>query len=408
MKEKLHQNYSKSKPYHYLPLLLIFILLDVLSENVVFHAFSTQNNSFVRFGFFTGLMVLQIICAPFQAAFSDLYCRKNSIIFSLLISFFTLLMLCIYNEINNNFFMSSILILVLIVILKGMAGNTVPLACAGIADTQDTNVRSSFAIASSPFALSYVLLALSNEYLSLLQSESILIFSYGVIIILGWLLFIDIRDKKPYLKNKNNFSDNKIDAIKKYFKKEQAEIISEIKHKTTCQALLAFIFWEISMYSVLVALVDIKIGQQGIATGMMTGYLIGIALLLILKKTQNSTLIKWGYIISSASLLPYFIFFKYFNDQTILTATCYFFHSVGNAFLCPTFFAILASEKPFHQLGKAFGLMDSSDSIALLIASSIVLAIDYFNLGISYVILLSFISFNFSWIFYQRFVRKTR
>lgn len=54
-------------------------------------------------------------------------------------------------------------IIILASLLKGVAGNTLPLALAGIADTQDKNYRFSFALSSGTYAIAYLLLIFTTN-----------------------------------------------------------------------------------------------------------------------------------------------------------------------------------------------------------------------------------------------------
>lgn len=413
------QNYNTN---YYLPLLLLFILSDIMCDNYIVGSFNKQSIN-VEFIYFTIFLIVKIVFAPLQAGFSDFYCRKKSILTALLASLASMGLVYAYNQTLLPIHLS----LILMLFFKGGLGNIIPLSWAAIADTKKKNFRFSFALSTAPFAVGYLALIVINKYLSSNQADVSVISMYLMLIILCYLFFKDIRDIKnhehlletamqaPSVKNNfliKKFEDSthlkkiSYEIISFFYRLKEFEIpllIKDWKNTQTRKALGAFWLWEISLYSILVSLVDFHIDQASIAIAMMSGYLIGIIILKSLKKASDTKMIKIGYLLSFFSLTPYFIFFKFIENSTPLISICYFFHTLGNAFLCPTLFSILSKERKIHEQGKIYGLVESTDTAAFLIASLAILCYNYLNLHLAYLISFSFISFSLSWLFYSRF-----
>lgn len=395
-------NAGNLKSNSYLPLLLIFILADVICDNSIFHTFNALT-PFRQFTFFLALLLIQAIAAPIQAGFSDFYGRKKSLLISLTASFIAMTLQFFYSQET----LSYISILIVIVILKGMLGNTIPLSWAAIADTQEKNVRFSFALSTGSFAAAYLLLILSNKLLSKEHSSILTIILFFALLILCILLFKDLRDfkneskisRKPHIE-----SDQRFKKLKLIFNDIKL-IGKDLSVFHTRQALLAFLLWEISLYSILLLYVDFDLSQfSRIAIGMVSGYLFGVLLLKFLNKVKDSVIIKFGYNISAISLIPFFILLPFNQNPNFnLLSLCYFLHMMGNAFLSATLFSILASEREPHEQGRIYGLISSVDTIAFLFSSIAVIVYNTFKLDIIYIIGFSFLTVAVSWFPYEKF-----
>ena len=143
----------------YLPILIFCILANVVGNNSILRVFSTQT-SVIALILAIAMVILQIFAAPVQAGFSDFYCRKKSLIVSLVFSCLSLIILIFFKSRN----LLSIVPLVFVVIVNGLLGNTIPLAWAALADSQKKNLRFSLALATGAYSLAYLLLAFSNLF----------------------------------------------------------------------------------------------------------------------------------------------------------------------------------------------------------------------------------------------------
>lgn len=389
---KIYQSSIKSKNL-IMFLVALFIFADILCENFIGIIYEKQSQIH-EFAFFFGFMLLQIIFAPIQSGLSDLYGRKRSLIVSLFFSFLSLIFISIF--IQSSVYFS---LLIFATISKGVIGNTLPISLAAIADTQDKNFRLSFAFSTAAYALAYLLLASVVDLITNKQISYIFILSFVLIIIVCIKLFNYIGDKPE------DFShDEKSRTIAFVTKNEAKLLLKDLKHTPTSKALGAFFLWELSLYSILLSQVDFQINKNAhIAEAMMCGYLFGVIILIFSKKINDSNVIKIGYYTSFFSLIPYFILFRFVENQNLLLMLCYFFHAVGNAFLSPALLSILAKERKAHEQGRIYGLTDSVDTFGYLCAILAIIVFDTLKLEIIYLISFSFLTFAASWVFYRRF-----
>lgn len=389
---------SKDRRF-YLVLVLLFIFGDIICSNYIFRSFVNQTHT-QQFFSFLSLLVLQILASPLQAALSDLYCRKKSLVVSLTFSFISLVLVYFYTQMSL-FLMP---FLCLIIALKGAFGNTIPLSFAAIADIRNRKVRLSFGIATSPYTLGYFVLIFTNKLFS--ESESIIL-SIGIFAVLVFLcvsFFSDARDKTEQRNHVLRLDSTAVTAVKK-------EIISVIKGLGSYHiqmALTAYLLWEISLYSILLLYVDFNVGNfSSIAIAMLSGALFAVFFLKIFEKTEDEKMIKWGYNFSALSLIPFFLLFPFLKDFNFyLLGACYFVHTMGNVLLSAALFALLAKKTPPHECGKIYGLLESVDTIAFLVASVFIMIYNIFDLNLIFLILFSYLTVAISWIPYARF-RKT-
>jgi MFS family permease len=385
-----------------LTLILLFIFAEILCENFIVIIYNEQSH-IQAFYLLLIYMLLQIFFAPIQSGVSDFIGRKKSLIFSLSFSFFSLFIIFLY--IKKIVFWFPMLIFA--TLIKGIFGNTLPLSLAAIADTQSKNYRFSFALSSGTYAVAYLILIFSSNTLNVFYVNYIL--SLLIIFLIGTCItfFKDIKDKNFTPLNSmrtTNFISKKNYSIINVVKNEITLIIKELKQKATRNALTAFFLWEVSMYSILVAQVDFRIYKSfNFAAIMMVGYIVGILFLRFCYKIKDSKIIEVGYYVSTISLIPYFIFFYFIDNMNILLQVCYFFHALGNAFLSPAFMSILAKEKPPHEQGKRYGLIESFDTIGFLVSVFVVFLFVFLKLHLFYLVSFSFCSFMVSWVFYGRF-----
>ncbi len=424
----------------YLPIILAFILGDVVCDNLIFRSFRTQtenspiiseesfgkktkisdfssasNGSLpsekttenlsssteadsLQFFLFLGALLLQTIAAPIQAAFSDLYCRKKSLLISLVLSLVSLAILYLYDQ-KVWFSLSTLL---LIIFLKCSFGNTTPLAWAAVADTQNKNFRFSFGLSTSAYAIAYLLLILSNKALTSDQSILSSLFVFAALVLLCLFLFKDIRDEVPsFQKEKTKRKPNISSAIKN----EISLIFKDLRKGYIKKSLLSFLLWEISLYVILLLYVDFDVATFSFtAVAISCGYLFGIAILKIFPRITDKKMIVFGYNFSSISLLPIFIIVPFISEgHPTLLALCYFFHALGNALLCSTIFALLSKVTPIHEQGRLYGLIASADTIAFLIASLAIILYNHFQLHFLYIVIFSFLTVSISWFPYKRF-----
>jgi MFS family permease len=378
------------RPKFYIYIILLFILVDVVCDNFIFRTFN-EELPITAFFLFLGLSILQILASPIQSGFSDFYGRKQGLLISLSFSLFALCLIYFYSQNILPYFF----VVVLAMVIKGSFGNTTPLAWSGIADTHDKNYRFSFGLSTSAFAGAYLLLIFSNKSLSTKMASIRAIYLVVAAILICAFIFSNLKKRR-------------LNETHKYLLVNEIKASGrELKIKHMQMALTAFILWEISLYSILLLYVDFNLAQfSTTALAMMLGYLTGVAILKYVTGARDSTMVKVGYAISTLSLVPFLVTFPFMKGSDIVfLSVCYFFHALGNAFLCPTLFALLAKEKHPDDLGIIYGLVGSADTIAFLIASIAVRIYNGLGLNLIYIISFSFVTVAISWFPYRKFTK---
>lgn len=392
----MHAKFKKiSNP---IAIILLFILVDILCENFIGLVYSEQTkiqDLFLLFGF----MLMQIIFAPIQSGFSDYFGRKKSLVFSLGCSLFSLVILLIYYV----KIVPSFILLLLIMLIKGIFGNTLPLSLAAIADTQNKNYRFSFALSSGTYAIAYlVLLSAENIISNLIWPILFLIILFLFTVLVSLFIFKDKEDATSLksVETTNPLVAKKVPSFFSLFKKEDSLILKDLKHKPTRNALIAFLLWEVSIYSILISQLDFQVNKAThIGEWMMLGYLAGVIFLKFSTRAKDSTIIKSGFYISFFSLTIYFIAYPFLKDMSYLLKFCYFTHTFGNAFLSSSLLAILAKQRKPHQQGKIYGLVDSFDTIAFLLGTIAIMIYTYLGLDPIWMLAFSFLVFAPSYFF---------
>ncbi len=172
-----------------------------------------------------------------------------------------------------------------------------------------------------------------------------------------------------------------------------------------------FLLIEISFYSTHALGVDLLINNFKIVTfSMILGYLVGIGILRFCKNESDENMIKAGFKISIFSFAPLFLYALLFsiNNLEWIITICYFLYSIGIAFIVPSLFSILSIERDPHEQGKIYGLIDSTDTIALLIAIFAGIIYNYLKLNQITIVLFSFITIVVSTYFYAKFAKTKK
>ncbi len=382
----------------YLPILIFFILADVVADNSILRVFGAHSSS-SAFMLSMGMLILQMVAAPIQAGFSDFYCRKKSLIVALTVSLISLLFL-FYAMSPGSL---SIIILAFVALMKGTFGNTVPLAWGALADTQEKNLRFSLALSTGAYAVGYMVLAISSMYgakkisgYSWLSLEGMPIIIFVVCILCCAFFFRDVRDKKMRFE-----IHNKKIAFLRLAHSEFKALLQDVYQRSTRLGLLAYFLWATSQYSVLILLTDFQTQYIDTVIVMMLGYLIGVAILGFCKKIKDEKIIRSAFVITISSLSLYFVFINFTKNIHLLISVCYFFYTIGNAFLSPSILSLFSKDRELHKQGQGFGLIVSADSGGFLFASIVAILFGFFKISFNYIVLFSFIAFVISWIPYS-------
>lgn len=386
-------NLEKKLSKIYLSQLLAFIFVDEICNNYFLNIFDGLSSKIQEFSFYLFFLIVQILFSPIQSTYSDLYCRKKSLVISLFASALSLIPAYLYFK----QLLTPIILLGMMSSIKGIFGNNLPLSWAAIADTQNKSVRLSLALSTSAMALGYLGLILLRK---MFGNEGLVKVIFFMFIILSFICakkFFDIRDKKYWEKDKKISFSNEIRLLVNNF----------LKSRRFRKGLLTFIYWEISFYSIHMLDVDLKIKEfKGLTLAMILGYLVGVTCLWKFSKKKDHELIKYGFIISILSFLPIFILTPIVSDIEKVIISCYFFYALGSAFLIPSLFSTLSNERKASEQGKIYGLLDSADTIAFLVATLITMGYHWIQMNQFFIVFFSFTVFLLSWWSYAAF-KKT-
>ncbi|OGN56769.1 MAG: hypothetical protein A3D96_07120 [Chlamydiae bacterium RIFCSPHIGHO2_12_FULL_44_59] len=395
---------TKRSRFSTLLIVSFFIYADIICENILVIV-NDQQSRIIATTFLFGFLALQVFFSSIQSGLSDFLGRKKSLILSFSVSLFCLLCAFLY---THYYFLSG-LFLIFSLAGKALWGNTIPISFAAIADTQGKNYRKSFALASSTYSLAFTTLILIH----LFSSNNVLYISISSIILFISLFlcihtFQDSSDKSahlPYYTARTHYSESSQHIFSKFWRLGTREIgllMQELRRPLTKYGLAAYLFWEISMYSIIISQIDLNPGpSQNITLAMMIGYLMGICILQIrpCHKIRDRHMIVIGYCFSFFSLLPYFFLAPFIHSELWLIGICYALHAIGNAFLSPTLLSILAKRRSTHDQGKILGLVESADTTAFLVASIFVMIYTDYQWSVSALVVFSLISFSISWIY---------
>jgi hypothetical protein len=374
----------------FLVILLSCVGIDEICNNTLFETFSTGPNlkKFILIG---SLLVIQICIAPIQASLSDLYCRKKSLIIALMASFVSILILMT----SFTKVASPILIFPLVIIIKGCFGNTLPIACAGIADTQKKNYRFSLALSTSTIGMSYFLLIVLNKMIGEKGSFFIILSILLFLVISTVLFFQDLRDKEHKgLKNNKSIRED----VKMIFN-------DFLNSRRFLLGIITFLLWEISFYSMHMLDVDMHIKEfKDVTLWMVLGYLVGSLSLRFFDRSDKE-MIKIGYIGSILSIIPIFVITPWLGYFRIITLYSYAGYAFSAAYMAPSLFSTLSKERKPHEQGKIYGLIDSTDTMAFLLTSTTIIIYSSLELGTMAMPIFSLIMLLLSGVTYAAFIK---
>ncbi len=384
--------------YYYLTMIFMFIFGDIICNNYILKSFNNKSHT-LQFFSFLSLLVLQVIASPIQAALSDLYCRKKSLVFSLAMSLLSLILVYFYTQ-TEVFFLP---MLCITIALKGLFGNTIPLSFAAIADVRNKKIRLSFGVATFPYTAGYFWIIFTNKALPKESSLMLAMIILLVLVIVCWFVFEDRRDKTSH-KNQRLHLDR---SLPTEISHEVGSVIHVLHNFSNQMAFLAYLMWEISLYSILLLYIDFDVQTfSSVGISMLSGAAVAVLILKFSEVVQDEKMIQLGYKLSAFSLTPFFLIYPFLKDLYLLN-TCYFFHAMGNVILSASLFALMAKRTTPHEGGKIYGLLDSVDTIAFSIASIFIMIYNNFDLKLIYLILFSFAAITISWIPYVQF-RKSK
>ena len=365
---------SFSKLYIYRGFLLLLISFDETANQAIL-SFLGSNHSLNRFWVMISLLLPQVFFAPLQSGYSDFYCRKKSLLFSLIISLISLIFLYIT---LSFFFWIPILLSIgyFCAFLKGSLGNVLPIARSELASTNLSNFRFSMGLSTCFIAFGYLFLYLSELFFNratIVKGLLILSITFSLLILLRKIFFNKKEEKLPLKIKSEPFSKK----IRKEFQELWKDFLSCPNFNA---AILAYLFWEISFYVIFILDVDMRMQYfKTLSPFMIIGYLIGVFSLIIFRKKGSNLdrkLIIIGYYLSliSVSLMVTCLSFGEkisWTQHFWIVNFFYFIYSFGFGWMVPCLFSLVSKNKGIHKQGKIYGLIDSVDTIAFAVAALI-------------------------------------
>jgi MFS family permease len=348
------------------------------------------------------MLILQMFAAPLQAGFSDFYFRKKGLLVALTCSLLSLLLISFFNA-------PGVLAIIFIctgLLINSFLGNIIPITWSALADEQKKNLRFSLALTTSAYAIGYIILALLIEAPSTVANiwlwEDVILPSILLVVsfILVWKFFRDASDKRALNGNtKQRFSE--------LVRTEISALAKELKSTTTRLGLSAYFLWAASQYSTLLTLVNSPKYATTVII-MMFGYFAGVTILGFCKKIRDEKIIKTAFIVTISSMSLFFVSSYFVKIDFFLLSFCFFFYTLGNAFLTPSIFSLFSKEREIHQQGKGFGLIVAADSAGFLVGVMAEMGFNYSRLDLQYLILFSFLIFGLSWFPYSGYEKKRK
>lgn len=401
-------------------IIILLFLIDLLCENYIVKSFDNKLSNTSWLTWFFIMMSVQVCFAPIQAAASDHFTRKRTIYVALVSNLLCIPITWFLDPSNHSQFW----VIPLDILFKCVTGNLIPLALVSVSDMRKTKHRPYFLGTSSTYALAFILIRYAISGLNTALFSFFLISLILIVVPLTRFFFYDEEDKtsdvipltkgyKPADNLLKRFSRGiyKVPATLRIIctqaGKDRANLVSDLSEKAIRSALMGYFWWEVSMYSIVASVVDLGFFPNALLFPlfMMGGYLIGaLVVFTVFSKYSDQQVIKWGYFISTASLLPFFFLAWGVESTRIITVEiCYFFHAAGNAFLSAAFMSLLANERSHHVQGRTYGLIDSSDSIAFMVGTIVGLCFNAIGLKIISLVIFSFVSFLMSFKYYKRY-----
>lgn len=296
---------------------------------------------------------LQFITSTIQGGYSDHYLRKHSLIIAINAVL-----------IGQLFFLLSFsyqYMLIGTILFYGLLGNITPIARAALFDTDlKHNFRLSVGLSTIAISVGWVCMAFAAFYLH----------PFFACILVTSLCFLSnffvwyLKDPKDRVIHPT-FS----------FKNELFEISSMFKYPEMSWGLGGYLLSEVAFYEIFVY-GDGQFNNPDVLFVVITwvlGYIIGaVSQNYIFLKNKEDLGMKWGVVISMLSIIMLIINKLYEFENLIFLILENVGFALGFGFFIPSLFFLISKKHKVHLQGKIYGLIDSTDSLALMIAVAIV------------------------------------
>lgn len=357
-------------------ILLISMGLDEAYSSAILQ--SSENQTQLMKALISGaLFGSEIIFSPIQAGFSDFSSRRKGLIFAFLVTLLAMIFLLFPSK--SVYFL---IFLFLAALLKGIAGNIIPIARAALADSVKHNFRLTIGLSTSAIAAGYIFIKVVSQDLDSFYVPVALLITVPLILYFIFKYFFDKNDEDT-----NNKPSSFTNAMKKDLK---SIYYNFIKDKIFSLSSCAYFFWELSFYLVFISDVELKNRYfKNFSITMCFGYLMGVLCLKLISNWHDRRVLKLGYVISIFSVLFVIVSFvsgiNFFQQHMPISG--YFIYSFGFGFFVPCLFSMVSKIRPSHEQGKVYGLIDSIDTVSFATAILIGIYVSGFKL----IIFLSFL-----------------
>lgn len=356
--------------------------------------------------------VFTLISAIPQAGLSDNYGRKRHLTISstcVLLSVFLLLAIHLATKAlaaDLHSFHLSFVTTLPICFLLGMAGNTIPIARAGIADLKIHNFRTAMGWSTVFIGFGWIVPVLLG-----------LIFPpYGVLITSILTLTISIFIIRRFFFDPLDHPLNHKVSIFKTIYKSYKWFISMFLVTGGAAALIAYLFSETTFYQIYSLNEEGFVSTENKVVGLVMafGYAFGVIMQWIIYCTDKVG-IKFGTSFSFLILSLIFGFKIIFNEflsssyesyLVLIEGVLNFLFAFGFGFIVPSLFSLMASKISPHHAGRLFGAIDVTDTFALNCSSFLVLLKEVFDFNDNFVYTLILSFFGVSFVFYKLFLNR--
>lgn len=331
-------------------ILLCLMIVGEMARVFLGNGAGLKTQQLSRINLFVLFLSLQVIFAPLQAGLSDFYCRKKSIIFCLICITTSICISSLYNY--------RIDLLILAALLFGIAGNLIPISRAGLLDLifPNQNFRFYIGLSTVAIALGYCFSAILFRILPGFVILLLIIAALIIGIFIAYFYFIDIKDTQPS-RHKGEFSlSHEIDSLWNDFLKKPIFFL----------LFLTYFFLEVAFYEMFfdyTATTPESFLSSVIV--MCLGYIVGAFVI----KTSIRSDERWVKRGLFCSFLALALFTCIPIDRFLLLRLAFFvLFSAGYGLSIPCLFSLLSKQEAAHSQGRIYGLVDSFDAGALLIA----------------------------------------
>lgn len=331
-------------------ILLGLIVVGEMARVFLGNGVGLKTQQLSKLNLFILFLSLQVVFAPLQAGLSDFYCRKRSIIFCLICITMSIFISSLYTYRKD--------LLILSALVFGIAGNLIPISRAGLLDLifPHHNFRFFIGLSTVAIATGYCLSAIFFRLFPIYFILLLILIGLIAGIAIAYFYFIDIKDTDS-LSPRMEFSlSQEVYALWNDFLRRPIFLLP----------LLSYFFIEIAFYEMFFDYTATS--PESFLSSvilMCLGYMVG-AFILRTSAREDEVWIRIGLLCSFFSLV---LFTCTPTDISVFLRLIFFvIFSMGYGLFIPCLFSLLSKQEPAHNQGKIYGLVDSFDAAALLIA----------------------------------------